>query len=74
MTTVKEFKEWLNQFDDDTIMEINGDKNIILKSKEDVSFAKMKGFEFADYRDNHFVKKESWWFGKQILSISDENN
>ena len=71
MTTVKEFKEWLNQFDDDTIVEMEDgiEMNFHLKSKQDVEFGKCEGIDFTDFRTNQFTKENNWWFGKQVLAF-----
>ena len=74
MATVKEFKEWLNQFDDDTIIEINNNHEFTLKSKEDVYLGRMKDVDFTDFRDNKYTKEDNWWYGKQVLNIGDGNN
>lgn len=73
MTTVKELREWLNQFDDDVIIEMsNGiDDNFHLKSKEDLECGGCEGVNFVDFRKNIFTKDESWWFGKQILQFGE---
>jgi len=73
MTTVKEFKEWLNQFDDDVIVEMsNGiDDNFHLHSKEDLECGRCMGVNFTDFRTNSHVKEDSWWFGKQILQFEE---
>jgi len=74
MTTVKEFKEWLNQFDDDTIITIHGNEEFKLRSKEDIAFGRCDEFDLTDFRDNQFTKEDCWWFGKQVLNIGDEND
>jgi hypothetical protein len=75
MTTVKEFKEWLNQFDDDTIITIHDNEEFKLGSKEDIAFGKCDRFTSEDFRNNQYTKEDSWWHGKQILNIErNENN
>jgi hypothetical protein len=71
MTTVKEFKKWLSQFDEDTIIDVGKkvDENFHLKSKQDVEFGEVEGIEFSDFRTNQFTKPGSWWFKKQVLTF-----
>ena len=80
MTTIKEFKEWLNRFPDDTIVKVGiqqmaGDD----EAYGDVHFESPKledndcgtGWEFTDFRNNKFVKESSPYFGKCYLSLGE---
>jgi len=79
MTTVKDLKQWLNNFPDETIVEFAiqqeptgyesyGQVNFINpKLKEDYE----EGWEFVDFRNNRFVKEEAEYFGKCYLKIGE---
>ena len=67
MTTVKEFKQWLDRFPDDAIVEIAKQESPHLyQSYGAVEFQDIKlddsdfgdGWEFIDFTNNQFVKKE----------------
>ena len=80
MTTIKEFKEWLNRFPDDTIVEVGIQQMAgVDEAYGDVHFESPKledndcgtGWEFIDFRNNKFVKESSPYFGKCYLSIGE---
>ena len=74
MTTVKEFKEWLNQFDDNTIITIHDNEEFKFRSKEDIEYGKCGRFTYSDFRNNPYTKEDSWWHGKQVLNIERNEN
>ena len=82
MTTVKEFKEWLDRFPDDTIVEFGIQQPADLwEAYGSVVFESPKlqdndygdGWEFVDFRDNQFVRPEDDHFGKMYLKIGESS-
>jgi hypothetical protein len=82
MATIKEFKEWLNRFPDDTIIEVGmqgragnyeayGAVNFETLKLEDNDYG--DGWEFTDFRTNQFVKKDAPYFGKCYLKLGESS-
>ena len=79
MTTVKEFKEWLNRFPDDTVVEVGVQKpGGNYESYGPVDFVSPEltddsgdGWEFFDFRNNQFVKESDVRFGKCYLQLGE---
>lgn len=80
MTTIKEFKEWLNRFPDDTIVKVGIQQQATnYESYGAVHFESPKledtdygyGWEFTDFRNNRFIEESSQHFGKCYLSIGE---
>ena len=80
MTTVKEFKKWLDRFPDDTIVFIAiqeeaspyhsyGPINFV--SPELTNSDIGDGWEFDDWTKNQFVKPDSKFFGEKHLNIGE---
>lgn len=82
MTTVKEFKKWLNRFPDDTIVEVAKQESpSMYQSYGAVEFQDIKlddsdigdGWEFIDFTNNRFVKKEDDIYGKRYLRLGEKD-
>ena len=82
MTTIKEFKEWLNRFPEDTIVEFGiqqharnyesyGAVNFISPTLENADSG--NGWEFIDFRDNKYVNQDAPHFGKCYLTLGESN-
>lgn len=80
MTTIKEFKEWLNRFPDDTIIEVGIQQmSSNFESYGAINFESPKldggdcghGWEFIDFRNNRFVKEDEPHFGKCYLRLGE---
>ena len=80
MATIKELKEWLNQFPEDTIVEVGiQQKPDHYQSYGSLSFECPKldgkgsghGWEFKDFRNNQFVKETDPFFGKYYLQLGE---
>ena len=80
MATIKEFKEWLNRFPEDTIIEVGiqgragnyeayGAVNFDTLKLEDSDCG--PGWEFSDFRNNQFVKEDAPYFGKCYLKLGE---
>lgn len=78
MATVKEFKEWLNRFPDDTIIEVGFQQKAgNFESYGPVIFDTLKlsdsdygdGWDFSDFRNNIHTSKNSPHFNKCFLSL-----
>ena len=80
MATIKEFKEWLNRFPEDTIIEVGiqgragnyeayGAVNFETLKLEDNDYG--YGWEFLDFRTNQFIKEDSTHFGKCYLRLGE---
>ena len=82
MTTVKEFKNWLSRFPDDTIIEIAIQESpSMYQSYGAVEFQGIDledsdigtGWEFIDFANNQFVKKEDTHYGKRYLLLGEKD-
>lgn len=82
MTTIKEFKEWLNRFPDDTIVEVGiqqraGDYEsygaVHFESPKLEDNDRGNGWEFTDFRNNKYVKESEPHFGKCYLSLGESS-
>ena len=80
MATLKEFKEWLEQFPEDTIVQVAvQDKPSGWESWGQVRFRDFNiptdswgdGFEFQDFENNQFVKPGDTFFGKRFLQLGE---
>ena len=80
MTTIKEFKEWLNRFPDETIIEIAiQQRSCNYESYGPIQFKAIdfddsdmgEGWEFNDFRNNKFIKPDSFYFGKCTLELGE---
>ena len=82
MATVKELKEWLNRFPDDTIVEIGIQEGSSgNKSWGPVRFTELKlkdsdfgdGWEYIDFTGNRFIKEGSKHYNKRYLCLGEAN-
>ena len=82
MATLKEFKQWLEQFPEDTIVRVAIQENAThWESYGPVQFKEFniptdtwgQGFEFIDFRDNQFVRPDQPHFGKCFLDLGEQN-
>ena len=82
MATIKEFKEWLNRFPEDTIIEVGiqgragnyepyGAVHFESPKLEDNDCG--NGWEFIDLRTNQFVKEDAPYFGKCYLKLGESS-
>ena len=80
MATIKELKEWLNRFPEDTIVEVGiQEKPGSYQSYGALSFESPKledsdsghGWDFKDFRNNQFVKDSDPHFGKYYLELGE---
>lgn len=80
MVTIKEFKEWLGRFPEDTIIEVGiQEPHRNYESYGAVNFQALKlsdcdfgdGWEFVDFRNNKFVTESSPSFGKCYLKLGE---
>lgn len=80
MTTVKEFKEWLNRFPDNTEIEIAvQEERPMYESYGAVVFVALdledsdigNGWEFMDFRTNQYVKETESHYKKAYLRIGE---
>lgn len=73
---IKEFKEWLNQFPDDTIVEvietIDMNYNGTAVTTTEFMGEEYTDYELTDYTDNQFVKPNSPWYGKRFIKLGKE--
>ena len=81
MTTVKELREWLKRFPEDTIVEVGiqeapslyqsyGAVNFVSPTLKDSDYG--DGWEFSDFRNNQFVKPDSASYGKCFLELGEK--
>ncbi len=82
MTTIKEIKDWLTRFPEDTIIEVGiqeiggnyeayGAVKFISPKLEDNDCG--DGWEFVDFRGNKFVKDDSPYFNKCFLRFGEDS-
>ena len=75
---VKDFKEWLNNFDDDVIVEV------LIQDEADTYQAygacvseefndTDDHYDYVDFNGNQFVKPEDSFYGKKILKLGISN-
>jgi len=74
----KKFQEWLNQFPEETIIEVQIQQEahayqsygncIATEFKDD----ELETFEFLDFTNNKFVKTDSPYFEKKILILGSQ--
>lgn len=74
MSTVKEVKEWLDRFPDDTIVEFAAlkDNGIEFKTLDISDSDSGNGWDFLDFRNHFFVKPDAAHYGKCYLMIGEE--
>ena len=77
MTTKKEFIEWLNQFPDDTIIEIKDVDLELPEIKGNDEFSKRiwgsnAHIDITDFRFNRHTKPERPWHGKVVINFGEE--
>jgi hypothetical protein len=82
MTTIKDFKKWLENFPEEAIVEIAIQQpGTNYESYGGLKFVSPKiertdiddGWEFMDFRNNKYVKKDSFHFGKCYLRLGESN-
>ena len=80
MATIKEFKEWLNRFPDDTIVLLAfqqksyswahfGPIDFITPTLKDLDYG--EGWSYTDFTDNPFVKETDSHFQKKFLELGE---
>lgn len=75
-TTVRELKIWLEQFDEDTIVEVLeketlsqwGGDSVVVKSLDLKAYG---NWDFTDFTDNEHVKEDAPYFGKKFLTLGE---
>lgn len=81
MATVKELKEWLDRFPDDTIVEVGIQGNsrgyesyeeVIFKSPELKDSDSGDGWDFVDFRNNAVTKPHELHYGKCYLILGEK--
>jgi len=84
MTTVKDLKEWLNNFPEDTIVqfavqqpggayESYGELKYIEPELTNENLSCGDGWDFVDFTNNQFVKEGDPHFGKKFLAFGERN-
>jgi hypothetical protein len=80
MTTIKELKEWLNRFPEDTIIEVGIQERagnyeaygaVKFESPKLEDNDSGKGWEFTDFRNNQFVKEDAPYYRKCYLKFGE---
>jgi hypothetical protein len=80
MATIKEFKKWLEQFPEDTIVEVAIQESPSgWESCGPVRFQEFEiptemwgdGFDFLDFRNSKFSKPDDPYFGKCFLELGE---
>jgi len=80
MATLKEFKEWLERFPEDTIVEVAIQEAargletwgpVRFKEFQIPFYEEGDGFEFYDFRNNPYVKPNQSHFGKCFLCLGE---
>ncbi len=81
MSTVKELKEWLNNFPEETIVQVIGEKGtyepLDMPDKPidntiwngGIAFGDRDSWEYVDFTENKYVSPDAAWFGKKYLRI-----
>ena len=82
MTTIKDFKKWLDNFPEETIVEVGIQQSSTnWESYGSIKFVSPKiertdmydGWEFIDFRNNQFVKEYEEHFGKCFLRLGESS-
>lgn len=82
MATIKEFKEWLNRFPDDTTIEVAFQQRprnyesygpIEFKTIQLTESDYGDGWEFYDFRNNKYVTENHPLFNKCILTLGEQD-
>ena len=82
MTTVKELREWLKQFPEDTEVEVGFQEAaaayqaygpVEFKSPTLTDDTVGAGWEFMDFRGNMHVKSDSPFFDKCFLTLGEKD-
>jgi len=82
MATVRELKEWLNRFPEDTIVEVGvqespsgyeswGPVKFVELKLEDSDFG--EGWEFTDFTGNKFTSIDSRHYNKKFLQLGESS-
>lgn len=73
MTTIKQFKEWLNQFPEDTIVEVPIciKNSIQMKSIDFNEETSDCGWRFLDFTENRYVRPEQEHYDKKYLQLGE---
>jgi len=66
---LKDFKEWLNQFPDDTIVEVSVEQGGYERYSSFEAFDPDDHSFYCDYIGNHIVKPESSLYNKRFLQL-----
>lgn len=80
--TVKEMKQWLNKFPDDTIVEVGVQESPIgYDSYGEVKFVEFEGkyegylsvgFDYFDFKNDEYIKPGSKYEGKRVLRLGEK--
>ena len=82
MATVKELKEWLNKFPDETIVKVTiRDESKGYESFGEVKFYPLelegieygKGWEFVDYTNNPYMQEGDSCYGQKYLLLGEQS-
>lgn len=82
MATVKEFKEWLNRFPDETIVFVAFQERstgwesygpVTLKTLELKDSDWGDGWDYTDWTKNQFVKEGDKHFGEKHLDLGEKD-
>ena len=80
MSTIKELKEWLNRFPEDTIIKVGiQEEPTGYESYGRVNFSEMKlentdcgdGWEYVDFTENSLIKSDSKLYAKKYLFFGE---
>jgi hypothetical protein len=74
-TTIRELKLWLEQFPEDTeveVLEVEFNYSGIDVTLKPLNTKPNRNWEFIDYSKNRYVKKDHPYFGKKILRLGEE--
>lgn len=66
---LKDFKEWLNQFPDDTIVEVSEEQRGYERYSSFTVFDPDDHSFYCDYRNNPLVERSSSLYNKRILQL-----
>lgn len=72
---IKEFKEWLNQFDDDVIVEVlvqdepSGYESYGACYGSEFTGDELEDYEYVDFTGNRLINPEHSYFNKKILTL-----
>lgn len=66
---LKDFKEWLNQFPDDTIVEVLEERGGYERYSSFTAFDTDDNSIYCDYTDNPMVRPDNFLYNKRILQL-----